>query len=229
VLRTAGPDVYDQWATHKIPFNDPKIVTALDDVGKILRNPDFVNGGYGDVKSIATTTFQEAGLPIPKGDCAMMRQASFYANQWAMPTVVSEDASNKDGVYAFYFPTTDPSTKPVLGGGEFVTQFNNKPEVEAFQKYLLSEEWVNKKAKLGDWISANNTLDVANVAGPIDKLSVSILQDKSSVFRFDASDTMPAAVGAGSFWEQMTAWIATNQSTEKTLTNIENSWPTSRS
>ena len=24
MLRTAGPDVYDQWVAHEIPFNDPR-------------------------------------------------------------------------------------------------------------------------------------------------------------------------------------------------------------
>ena len=36
VLRTAGPDVYDQWITHEIPFNDPQIVEAMETVGEIL-------------------------------------------------------------------------------------------------------------------------------------------------------------------------------------------------
>jgi alpha-glucoside transport system substrate-binding protein len=223
MLRTAGTDVYDQWWKHEIPFNDPAVVAATDEAGKILRDPSLVNGGFGDVKSIATTTFQEAGLPILDGECALHRQASFYSNQWPEGTKVAEDGD----VFAFYFPSNDASAKPVLGGGEFVTQFNDKPEVEAFQKYLLSEEWVNKKAKIGDWISANNTLDLTNVENPINKLSVEILQDKASVFRFDASDLMPAAVGANSFWKQMTAWIGSNQDTKKTLTNIENSWPKS--
>ena len=43
--------------------------------------------------------------------------------------------------------------------------------------------------------------------------------------RFDGSDLMPGAVGAGSFWKEMTAWIGENQSTQDTLDNIESSWP----
>ena len=65
------------------------------------------------------------------------------------------------------------------------------------QTYLASGEAANTRAKLGNWVSANNKLDIANVANPIDKLSVEILQDQSAVFRFDGSDLMPAAVGAG--------------------------------
>jgi alpha-glucoside transport system substrate-binding protein len=45
------------------------------------------------------------------------------------------------------------------------------------------------------------------------------------VFRFDGSDLMPGAVGAGSFWKGMTAWISGQQSLDETLKNIDESWP----
>ena len=79
-------------------------------------------------------------------------------------------------------------------------------------------------AKLGNWVSANNKLDTANVANPIDKLSVQILQDKGTVFRFDGSDLMPGAVGAGTFWKGMIEWI-NGKDTATVLSTIESSWP----
>jgi alpha-glucoside transport system substrate-binding protein len=226
VLRTAGPDVYDQWVSHDVSFDDPKIAEALDLVGGILKNPKYVNGGFGDVNSIATTAFQDGGLPIIDGKCALHRQASFYAAQWPKGTDVSEDGD----VFAFYLPTTDDSgSKPVLGGGEFVTAFSDRPEVQAFQTYLSTDVWANEKAKAtpdGGWVSANTGLDVKNLTSPIDQLSAQTLQDPQAVFRFDASDQMPSAVGAGTFWKQMTAWI-TGESTKDALGAIEDSWPSS--
>jgi alpha-glucoside transport system substrate-binding protein len=222
MLRTAGPEKYDEWVQHTIPFNDASVATALDEAGKILKNPKYVNGGYGDVKSIASTSFQDGGLPILEGKCAMHRQASFYANQWPEGTKVGEDGQ----VYAFYFPSADASSKPVLGGGEFLASFNDKPETEAVVQLFTSPEWVNEKAKLGDWISANKQLDVANVKNPVDKLSVEILQDPNAVFRFDGSDLMPGAVGAGTLWKGMVDWI-TGKSTAEVLSQVEASWPKS--
>lgn len=219
LLRDQGPDVYDQWVAHEIPFNDPRIVSAVDRVGSILKNPAYVNGGIGDVKSIATTSFQEGGLPIVQGKCALHRQASFYANQWPEGTKVAEDGD----VFAFYFPAIDPSKKPVLGAGEFVVAFADRPEVQAVQTYLASAHHANSRAKLGNWVSANKKLDLANVANPIDKKSVEILQDPNTVFRFDGSDLMPSSVGAGSFWKGMTDWI-TGKDTQSTLDFIEGSW-----
>jgi alpha-glucoside transport system substrate-binding protein len=48
----------------------------------------------------------------------------------------------------------------------------------------------------------------------------------ASVFRFDGSDQMPGAVGAGSFWKGMTSWISGQQSLDEALKSIEESWPT---
>ncbi len=227
LLRDAGPDVYDQWVNHEIPFNDPQVADALDKVGAILKDPKYVNGGFGDVNSIATTAFQDGGQPILDGKCAMHRMASFYASQWPEGTDVSENGD----VFAFYLPpTNDQFGKPVLGAGEFVAAFDDRPEVQAFQTYLSTDVWANEKAKVtpatGGWASANKGLDVNNLKSPIDKLSGEIFQDPEAVFRFDGSDQMPSAVGAGTFWKEMTSWI-TGESTQDALTNVENSWPAS--
>lgn len=224
LLRTAGPDVYDMWVSHEIPFNDPQVAAALARVGEILKNPDYVNGGFGDVESIATTTFQDAGQGVLDGSCSLHRQASFYAAQWPEGTTVAEDGD----VFAFYLPAIDAAMgNPVLGAGDFIVAFSDRPEVQAFQTYLSTDTYANDKAVAtpqGGWVSANSGLDVANLTGPIDRLSAEILQDPQAVFRFDASDQMPSAVGSGTFWREMVSWI-TGQSDEDTLDAIEQSWP----
>ncbi len=223
ILRNAGPDVYNDWVAHDIAFDDPKIEESLDRVGSILKNEEYMNGGIGDVKSIATTPWTDGGLPILDGECAMQRQANFYAANWPEGTDVSEDGD----AFAFYLPaTSEEFGDPVLGGGEFVAAFSDRPEVQAFQTYLSSDTWANEKAEAtpaGGWVSANQGLDAAKLTSPIDQLAVETLQNPDAVFRFDGSDQMPGAVGAGSFWKEMTAWI-TGQSTQETLGNIESSW-----
>ena len=132
--------------------------------------------------------------------------------------------------FAFYLPSiSEDFGTPVLGGGEFVTAFSDRLEVQAFQTYLSTDVWANEKAKAtpdGGWVSSNTGLDIANLSSPVDKLSAGILQSPDAVFRFDGSDQMPSAVGAGTFWKEMTAWI-TGKSTEDALNNIESSWPSS--
>jgi alpha-glucoside transport system substrate-binding protein len=223
-LRDLGPDVYDQWVTNEVKFNSPEVLGVLEKVGTILKNPDYVNGGFGDVQTIASTTFQDAGLPILDGSCYMMRQASFYQANWPEGTDVSENGQ----VYAFYFPANEGAAeKPVLVGGEFVAAFADRPEVQAFQTYLASPDWANNKAKVSGpgWVSANTGLDIANLTSPIDQLAAEQFQDPEAVVRFDASDLMPAEVGAGSFWREMTAWIAEDKADQAVLDAIQASWP----
>lgn len=224
MLRSVTPEEYDQWVAGELKFNDPKVVAAIDMAGSILRNEKYVNGGLGGVKTIATTSFTEAGLPILDGECFMHRQASFYQANWGEGVEVGEQGD----VWAFYLPGKTTDTKPVLGGGEFAAAFRDAPEVKAFQAYLASPEWSNEKGKAtpnGGWLSANKKLDPANLAKPIDKLSYEILTDSKTVFRFDGSDLMPSAVGAGSFWKGMTDWISLNKPTQEVADTIAKSWP----
>lgn len=225
VLRTAGVDVYDKWVNHEIPFNDPKIVEALGVAGSILKNPAYVNGGIGDVKSIATAAWNTSANGILKNECYLHRAANFYQANWPKGTKVAEDGD----VFAFYLPGKTAEDKPLLGGGEFVTAFADRPEVQAFQAYLASPEWANAKAKATGqgWISANKGLDQTLLLSPIDQLSAKLLTDDTYTFRFDGSDQMPGSVGAGSFWKEMTAWVGSNKSDKDVLDAIEKSWPKS--
>jgi alpha-glucoside transport system substrate-binding protein len=225
MLRLSGAETYDQWVNHEIPFDGPESTAALDAVGDFLKNDDYVNGGLGDVKSIATTTFQDGGLPILQGSCSLHRQASFYASNWPEGTDVSENGD----VFAFYLPGQTADEKPVLGGGEFILAFNDRPAVQAFQTYLSSDLWANNKADAtpnGGWVSANTGLEIDKLTSPIDRLAAETFQDPNAVFRFDGSDQMPAAIGSNEYWKQATNWI-TGQSTADTVRNIERAWPAS--
>lgn len=219
-LRLHGPEAYQQWIDHEIPFNDPMVVEAFDTVGQILKNPDYVNGGLGDVSSIATTSFEDAGLPILDDECAMHRQASFYGAQWGDATV-AEDGD----VFAFYFPVIDPAgATPVLGGGEFVVAFADRPEVVAVQTYLATGEYATARAEQGAWASANNQVPVETYTDPVFRLVAETMQDPEAQFAFDASDLMPGEIGGDYLFSQITEWIV-GQDTQTTVTNVENNWP----
>ncbi|WP_017540018.1 ABC transporter substrate-binding protein [Nocardiopsis halophila] len=220
VLREHGPEVYDQWVEHEIPFDDERIVDALERVDGILRNPDYVNGGHGGVKSIATTSQQDAGLPVNDGECGMYMMGSFYAANWPEDTDISEDGD----IYAFNLPAIDEQVgTPIVGGGEFAAAFADRPEVVAVQEYLATVEFADSRASLGRWFSAHRDADLELLENPIDRLSAELLRDPEVVFRWDGGDNMPAAVGAGTFWRGMTDWI-NGKGTEETLTYIEKSW-----
>ena len=75
------------------------------------------------------------------------------------------------------------------------------------------------------WVSANGAVDKGVYTDPIDQLSAKYLTDPKATFRFDASDLMPAAVGAGQEWTSMTAWFAQGQSIAQVAKDIDAAWP----
>lgn len=224
VLREAGPDVYDQWVSHEIPFSDPAIVSAFDSVGDILLNPEFVNAGFGDVKSINSTPFGDPARALGDGTCALHHQASFFDGFIQDPKNGNATVGPDADIWAFVTPSAEAGGNAVTGGGEIVGAFSNDEDTIAVQEYLSSAEWANSRVKLGGVISANNGLDPASASSPILQEAITILQDPDTTFRFDASDLMPGVVGAGSFWTGMVDWV-NGKSTEDVLSTIDASWP----
>ena len=76
MLRTHPPSVYDQWVSNEMPFNDQKVIDAMEFFGTFALNDDFVAGGS---KAVATTGFRDSpkGLFTSPPQCMMHRQASF--------------------------------------------------------------------------------------------------------------------------------------------------------
>ena len=97
MLRTQPPEVYDQWVTNKIPFNDPKVVGAIEEFGWFARNDKNVDGGAA---AVATTDFRDSpkGLFSSPPKCYMHRQASFIPSFFPEGTKLGQDAD------FFYFP-----------------------------------------------------------------------------------------------------------------------------
>lgn len=218
MLRLNSPEDYDNWVNHTLKFSDPKVKAAVDAVGAILKNPKYV----GNVKAIATTRFQDGGLPILDGKCFMHRQANFYKSNWPAGTTFGDDGQ----VSAFYLPVAkagDP--KVMLGGGDINSATNDKPETFDTIRFLASKEWADATAANMGNFSPRTDYDTSLLPDKFDQTFANIGKE-AAVFRFDASDLMPGAVGAGSFWKEATAWIV-GGSTDAMLANIDKSWPAS--
>jgi alpha-glucoside transport system substrate-binding protein len=225
MLRQYGGSTYDDWVSHTLKFSSPQVQGAMQTVASWMQNPAWVNGGFGNVKTIATTTFQDAGKPILNGQCWMLQQASFYEAQWPTGTKVGPNGD----VNAFYLPGINSSVQtPVEGGGEFLTAFSSRPEVQAVQNYLSTSAWADARIKVAPgWVSANEGVDQSLYTDPIDKLSAKYLTDPNATFRFDASDMMPAAIGTGVEWKDFTSWFAEGESIQQICSDIDSQWPSS--
>ena len=51
MLRTQSPQVYDDWTSNKMKFNDKRVVEAIEAYGWFARNDAYVDGGAKAVAS----------------------------------------------------------------------------------------------------------------------------------------------------------------------------------
>ena len=218
MLRLHGEDVYDQWISHEMAFNDPRVVEVVEAVGSYVKNPDYL-GGENLVKAIATTRFQDGGLPILEGNCYMHRQANFFYGSWPEGTTFGEDGD----VSVFYLPSPAGGPDYLLGGGDVYAATTNKAETFDVIAYTGSLDYMTAIAISRADLVPHVDLDVTVYTDPFNS-TLAELQLGADVFRFDASDLMPGAVGAGTFWTEVTDWVI-GGSTEDFVDNVEASWP----
>ncbi|MDU0346308.1 extracellular solute-binding protein [Microbacterium sp. KSW2-29] len=223
VLRLSGPDVYDQWVANEVKFTDPQIKAAFDAVGEILLNPSYVNAGFGDVSSINSTAFADVAAKVADGSCPMTHQASFLSANFLTVTNAAGETPTiaPDGdVYAFLTPGVTEGELAVEGGGEFVAAFSDDESVQKVVEFMSTPEFADARVKLGGVISANKGADPSLASSEFLTEAMKTLQDPNTTLRFDASDLMPATVGAGSFWKGMVSWID-GTPTDEVLSNIQ--------
>ena len=204
MLRTAGPALYDQWVNHEIPWTHPAVKKAFEYFGQIVNAPGYVYGGATGALTISFGDSPAALFTDPPG-AYMHRQASFIQSFMldANPDLVAVEDYN-----AFVFPPISPVVgNPLLGSGDLVGVFNDTPEAKALANYLASAEaqgiFCGELGKIG----VNKKVDPSIYPDPITAWAASTIAE-AETFRFDASDLMPAAVGAGTFWSGVLDYIS---------------------
>ncbi len=217
MLRTQPAEVYDQWTTNEIPFDDERVVAAIEEFGAFARNDDYVAGGAG---AVASTDFRDSpkGLFSSPPQCYMHRQASFIPSFFPEGTELGIDAD------FFYFPSYAEKDlgNPVLGAGTLAFITNDTPVARAFIEFLKTpiahEVWM---AQTG-FLTPLQSVDTELYGDPTLKKMGSILLD-ATTFRFDGSDLMPAGVGAGTFWTGMVDYAGGKDASEVAI-EIQSSW-----
>ena len=223
VLRQSGTEVYDKWVAGDVKFTDPEIEKAFDAVGTILKDPNYVNAGFGDVASINSAAFGDMAAKVADGSCLMTHQASFlsvnFADAKTAAGATPEVAPDGD-VYAFVMPGLEEGSNTIEGGGEFVAGFNEDEATQKVLEFMSSPEWADLRVEQGGVISANRGADPSKASSAFLQDAMKLMQDEKTTFRFDASDLMPSTVGAGSFWKGMVGWID-GKDTKTVLSDIQ--------
>ncbi len=220
MLRTQPPEVYDQWVTNEIPFDDPAVVGAIEEFGYFARNDDYVAGGAG---AVASTDFRDApkGLFDAPPQCYMHRQASFIPAFFPEGTEVGTD------VDFFYFPAYEEQDlgSPVLGAGTLFSVTNESEGAMALVEFLktpIAHE-VFMAQEGGGFLTPHTGVNTDLYITDTRRALGDVLRN-ATTFRFDASDLMPGAVGAGTFWTGMIDYTGGAEASE-VASQIQQSWP----
>ncbi len=217
LLRTQPPEVYDGWVDNSIPFNDPRIVNAIEVFGSFAKNDAWVDGGAA---SVGSTDFRDspAGLFTVPPRCYMHRQASFIPSFFPEGTELGVDAD------FFYFPAFDSEDlgRPVLGAGTLWAMTRESAAAHVLIDFLTTplahELWMAQAGFLTPHLGVN--LDA--YANDTLRGQGAILQN-ATTFRFDGSDLMPGAIGAGAFWTGMVNYVS-GDSAQSVADAIQRAW-----
>ncbi len=197
LLRLEPPEVYDGWVDNAIPFDDPRIIAAIEAFGAFARNDAFVTGG---VAAVATTDFRDSpkALFSAPPQCYMHHQGSFIPSFFPTWAVVGRDAD------VFYFPpyARKDLGRPVLGAGTLwaITRPSQGAHdlIRFLQDPRAHEIWMAREG----FLTPHKGVDPARFSDPTLRKMNQILLD-ATTFRFDGSDRMPSAIGSGAFWTGM--------------------------
>jgi alpha-glucoside transport system substrate-binding protein len=217
MLRTQPPEKYDQWTRGELKFDSPEVRNAFDMMSEIWLNEDYV---YGGITSILTVPFGDAPLPLfdDPPSCWLHRQASFIPNFFPEGTEVGVD------IGYFYLPPIDPAYgKPVLGSGNLVSLAKDTPAGREVIKFMTTGESVKAEVEAGNVVAPHLDASLDWYPSDVQRGYAEILM-AADTFRFDGSDLMPGAVGAGSFWTGIVDYVG-GEDLDAVLADIDASWP----
>jgi alpha-glucoside transport system substrate-binding protein len=221
LLRTVGADAYDKWTKGETKFSDPSIKEAANIMMEIMGNESYAYGG---------PTYEiQTGWDVPPKLMFDEPPTCWLTNMGNFVTAAFTDEVNAaldEQVGVFALPTINESAGTVaLVGGDQLTAFADRPEIWAFLKYISTPEASTTWAKAGGALFPYKDQDLANYPSQLYQTFAKDLSEATNV-RFDGSDLMPSAVGAGSFWSEMLKMVG-GQDVDTTMTNIDATWPSS--
>lgn len=225
VLRIGGPETYDKWWKHEIPFNDPVVKKAAQEFEKIAFPEGNVLGGR---KTIVSTPFGTSANPMfaAKPQCYLHRQGNFITSEGFFPKPVQTNLEANVDLFALPPVEGGFQGQPVLGGGDLAAMFKVDDDSKKVMEFIASDKFGGPWAKAGGWLSPHKSFNASQYPNDTTR-EIAKVAANAKVFRFDASDLMPGAVGSGSFWKGMVAWVSGQKDLDTALKDIEESWPKS--
>ena len=145
LLMDAGPQYFDDWVAHEVPFDDGPVRDAFERYAELVLAPDRVYGGQARAAAMSPPEAL-AGMFADPPRCWLMHQASFAALWFPAGTVPGEDV----GVFPMP-PEAGADRRTVLGGGAYLVAVTDRPEVREVLTHLVGRDWGRMSIAAGTW------------------------------------------------------------------------------
>lgn len=224
IMRYGGAETYQQWVENEVKFDSEVVRQAADFIETNVLADDSVPGGRGSISSVAFGDAEDTMWEDEPG-CWMFKQGNFVVSEDFMPSDVVQNVDERIGVFGFP-PAESGGDNPVMGGGDLATLIEDNEDSRAMMEILANVDLGTLAAPDSSFISPHTGFDTSLYPSDLTR-QIADVAYQADPFLFDGSDLMPGEVGAGSFWKEMTAWVSEQQDLDTTLTNIDESWPSS--
>jgi spermidine/putrescine-binding protein len=187
-IQVAGPEKYDQLATHEIPWTDPSVIESLEIFAQLVGDEANVAGGTaGALQTDFPTSVQQVFTDPPKA--ATVYEGDFVAG------VIAGETKAKEGDYDFFnFPQINDAAAAVVGGGDVAVALSDNEAAQELLAFLATPEAAEVWASKGGFTSPNQNVDVSVYPDEFTARSAEAVTT-AETFRFDLSDLQPAEFG----------------------------------
>jgi len=216
LLSESGPEVYDQWVNHEIPWTDSRVKSAWEKFGRIALTPGYVAGGADYVLS---TNFVPASyLPFETPP----RAAMYFLGSFTQGFIEAQfpDMTIEEDYSFFPFPPVEPQYgSAVTGGGDLLVIFNDTEASRSLMEYLATAEAQEIAVARGGFTSPNKQVSPASYP---DALAAKVAEQLTTaeIVRFDADDIWGGDLQAA-FFQGVLDYLAHPSELDSILADIE--------
>ncbi len=216
LLRSAGPEVYDRWVRHEIPWTDPAIRQAFLTWGQVVGRPRHLHGG--PLAALRASGMQALGdlfQDIPAAYLHLQGSAAqpFIAHDFPRET------AGRDYDFFSLPPMRLQDQAPVLAGAEILVLFNDSPQAEAMLRYLSSPQAQEIAMRQGGTVSPNREQDLQAYPDWLSRRAARQVTEAEAL-RFDASQQMPETV-QGAFRDAVREFLVNPGRLSELLSGVE--------
>lgn len=212
----SGPDQYDKWVTHKIPWTDASVKNAFQYFGQIAHGQHYIAGAP---QSILATAYDAASYgPYKSPPTAYM----FYLGDFTEGFITAQFKTLKPETdFNFFpFPTINTQYKGAITvGADVVVAMRNNNSVQQLVKYLATADAQAIWVKRGGFTAVNKNVPVSDYPDPVAQASVQMLTS-APIVKYGAGDLMPSQVQT-EFWKGLLTYIQNPGQLDSVLSTIE--------